>query len=85
MWVIVLLLAILLILVLISSLPLIISVFITTVPAWGAGLIAGLSVFFGMRQHLFNSLRSPEILTKLVRLDFDGRKLNCSIQDSEVR
>jgi len=84
MWVVVILLLILLILFLISSSHIIIGVVATSIPVWGLGLIVGFAVFFSLRQYFLTSLRSPEKLAKLVKLSFDGKKLNCSIQYSEV-
>lgn len=88
MWVVVLfiiLLLILLLLFLISSFHIIIGAFTISLPAWGLGLIIGFGVFFSLRQYHLSSLRSPEALAKLVKLNFDGNKLNCSIQDTEVK
>jgi len=56
-----------------------------TIPAWGVGIVVGVSVFIGLRHYFLNSLRSQEKLANLVMLSFDGKKLNCSIQDAEVR
>lgn len=83
--IIVLVLLVLLLLLLISNSNIIIGVFITSLPTWGLGLIVGFGIFFLLRQYLLNSLCSPETLAKLVKLSFDGNKLNCSIQNTEVK
>lgn len=85
MWVIfVILLIILLILFLISSLPLILSLIITTLPAWLIGIIFALIIFFGYQQYIIYSLKSPKTLSKLLKITFDGNKIIHTIENSEL-
>jgi hypothetical protein len=56
-----------------------------TLPAWGVGLVVGVLVLHRINQSRLDSLLSTETLASLVNLNFDGRKLNCSIKDLEVQ
>ncbi|MGH8710684.1 MAG: J domain-containing protein [Burkholderiales bacterium] len=57
---------------------------LTSLPAWGAGLAVGFCVLSVLRLQRLRSLRSPQTLAKLTTLHFDGKKLNCSLNYSEV-
>jgi len=83
-WVFVILLIIILIILLWGLAGAIIQVGIASLPAWGIGLLVGLVVFYGLRQRILVSLRTPQKLAKLVNLSFDGRRLHCSIDHTEV-
>ena len=66
-----------------TLISLIIPLAIASLPAWGAGLAVGFGVVFAIRQQRLNSLDSPNTFARVVTLRFDGKKLNCSINDSE--